>query len=294
MPSATDRTFDAGVLPLASGQIVVSETGDATSLFFSLFTENYAPWVHAGILAIEDGVAFVYDATGTLFPIPGVPPTSTVGGSVRRVALTRFVRGKRVVGFYAPGAGIDAVKLVAFARGHYARGTPFDAYFDADDSSALYCTEFVALGLQAAGAPAIQGSPMRANASLATTRNWLRIRARRLILAGQLLESAREVVIWSPDLERTQIEAYFAAKRELHRRFGAAARLGHLFRWTGFTLALRDEVRRFVDASLAAGAGHADDDESRIVVQRTVAALAQRYFSSTHTGEATLTPSAAP
>lgn len=257
VPSEVERargpvaSFDPAVFPIASGQIVVSETGDAMSLFFSLFTEDYAPWVHAGILAIEDGEPVVYDATGTLFPLPGLAPTTLVAGRVRRVALARFVRGKRVVGFYAP-ADVDTAKLLAFARLHHARGTPFDSYFDAEDSSALYCTEFVALALQAAGAAAIGGSPMRDNASLAVARGWLRIRAPRLILAGQLLQNAQEVAIWSADLSRAQVDAYFAAKRELHRRFVPASRLGDLFRWTGFTLALRDEVRRFVDARLAA------------------------------------------
>lgn len=252
-PQGPPAVFDPAALPLASGQIVVSETGDAMSLFFSLFTEDYAPWVHAGILALEDGEPVVYDATGTLFPLPGLAPTRLVGGRVRRVTLERFVRGKRVVGFYAP-AGVDTATLVAFARLHHARGTPFDPYFDAQDSSAFYCTEFVALALRAAGAAAIDGSPMRGNTSLAVARDWLHIRAPRLILAGQLLRNAHEVAIWSTDLSRVQVDAYFAAKRELHRRFGPASRLGDLFRWTGFTLALRDDVRRFVDARLAVDA----------------------------------------
>ena len=224
-PAAKEREFDASTLPLESGQIVVSETGDALSLFFSLFTEDFAPWVHAGILAIEDGVAYVYDANGTMLPIPGLPPTATVGGGVRRVSLARFVRGKRVVGFYTPTHGVDRAKLVAFAREHHARGTPFDSYFDADDKTALYCTEFVALGLEVAGAAPIIGSPMRDNVSLAKTREWLRVHAHRLILAGQLLDSAQEVAIWSPRWSRAQVEAYFAVKRELLFLFNVRSRL---------------------------------------------------------------------
>jgi len=285
-----DRRFDASALPLASGQIVVSETGDALSLFFSLFTQDFAPWVHAGILAIEDGVPYVYDATGTVWPIPGVRPTAMVGGGVRRVALARFVRGKRVVGFYTPAPEVDTTALVGFARMHHARGTPFDPYFDAGDASALYCTEFVALGLQAAGAPVIVGAPMRENTSLAATLDWLQIRARRLILAGQLLRAAHEVAIWSPDLSRAQVEAYFAAKRELHQRFGVNARLGHLFRWTGFTLALRDEVRVFFAAAFATGAALESDGAALVDVRRAVAALAEGQLRNAPGGEAALVP----
>ncbi|HYS13611.1 MAG TPA: hypothetical protein VEN28_09895 [Burkholderiaceae bacterium] len=285
-----ERRFDPSALPLASGQIVVSETGDAMSLFFSLFTEDFAPWVHAGILAIEDGAPYVYDATGTVWPIPGVRPTAVVGGGVRRVALTRFMRGKRVVGFYAPAPEVDTAALVDFARMHHARGTPFDQYFDAGDASAFYCTEFVALGLQAAGAPAIVGARMRENASLVTALDWLQIRARRLILAGQLLRSAREVAIWSPDLSRAQVEAYFAAKRELQQRFGANARLGRLLRWTGFTLALRDEVRVFFADAFAVGAALESKGAAPLDVQRAVAALAESHLRRPPGGEAALVP----
>src|SRR5262245_54174479 len=65
---AARKAFDVAAFPLASGQIVVSETGSALSLFFSLFTVDYARWVHAGIVAIEDGEVFVYDANGTPWP----------------------------------------------------------------------------------------------------------------------------------------------------------------------------------------------------------------------------------
>jgi hypothetical protein len=276
-----ERTFDASTLTLESGQIVVSETGDALSLFFSLFTEDFAPWVHAGILAIEDGVAYVYDANGTMLPIPGLPPTATVAGGVRRVPLERFVRGKRVIGFYAPAPGIDRAKLVAFAREHHARGTPFDSYFDADDKSALYCTEFVALGIETAGAVPIIGSPMRDNVSLAKTRGWLRVHAHRLILAGQLLDSAREVAIWSPRWSRAQVEAYFAAKKEVHRRFELDARIGHVFGWNGLTLQMRPAVRAFFEASLAAAAIADTTETSLADVRRTVARTAATWFRPT-------------
>ena len=250
-PKREQRPFDASVFPLAHGQIIVSETGGAMSLFYSLFAVDYAPWVHAGVVAIESGEAVIYDATGTFFPIPGFAPTATVTGAVRRVSVERFARGKRIVGLYALPPSADRERLVAFAREHYRRGTPFDSYFDTDDATALYCTELVALALKAAGVAAIEPTPIRDNASLTAARDWLRLRSRSVYLAGNLIGAANEVARWSADLSPPQIDAYFALKQELHRRFDAGARLGHLFQWSGSALRLRASVRTLVDSVLA-------------------------------------------
>ena len=276
-PKQERRGFDASTLLLAHGQIIVSETGGAMSLFYSLFAADYAPWVHAGIVAIEEGEAVVYETVGSFFPVPGFVPTDTVTGAVRRVSVDRFARGKRIVGVYALPVHTDPDRLVAFAREHYRRGTLFDPYFDTDDVSALYCTEFVAMALAAAGATSITPTPIRDNESLATARDWLHLRSRSVYLAGRLIESTREMARWSADLSPAQIEAYFAIKRELHRRFDAQARLGHVFRWNGFALSLREDVQRFVDAALAA----ADEPslDSRAVLAR-IDHLAQRHFDS--------------
>ena len=94
--------------------------------------------------------------------------------------------------------------------------------------------------------------PVREHASLAIARDWLRLRSRTVYLAGQLVDPARELARWSADLSPAQTDAYFAAKRELHRRFDSQARLGHLFRWGGTAVRLRENVQHFVDAALAA------------------------------------------
>jgi hypothetical protein len=233
--------------------------------------------VHAGIVAIEDGEAVVYEAVGNFFPLPGIAPTAMVSGAVRRVGIERFARGKRIVGLFALPPQVDGERLVAFARARQQRGTPFDAYFDTDDAGALYCTELVALALNAAGAARIEPVPIRNNASLSIARDWLRLRSRTVYLAGRLIDPANELARWSADLSPAQIDAYFAAKRELHRRFDAQARLGHLFRWSGGSLRLREQVQHFMDAALAA----ADDPT---LDPRTVSAridqLAQRHFDA--------------
>ena len=228
------------------------------SLFFSLFAVDDAPWVHAGIVAVEDGRAVVYEASGSFFPVPGLAPTATITGAVRRVGIERFVDGKRIVGLYAPAPHIDRERLVAFARAQWQRGTPFDPYFDSDDAEALYCTELVALALAAGGATPETTALRTANPSLAVARRWLRLRSDRVFLAGRLVATGREVGRWSTDLSSAQIDAYFAARHALHTRFVDDVRLGELFRWTGFGLRLREPVQRFVDDALALAADGRD------------------------------------
>lgn len=283
-PGQERRDLDVRVLPLAHGQIIVSEAGGAMSLFFSLFATEYAPWVHAGIVAIEDGQAVVYEANGDFLPLPGLSPTSTIRGEVRRVGVDRFVRGKRIVGLYALPPQADRERFVAFAREQHQRATPFDPYFDSDDASALYCTELVARALAEAGTDRSEATPVRDdNASLARARDWLHLRSRGVYLAGRLVEPQYEVGRWSPDLSSAQIEAYFAVKRELHRRFDADARLGHLFVWTDKGLRLREGVAQFYRVALGAAAAPGLDAHA---VPARVEQLARLYLGTGTTPDA--------
>ena len=257
-PARPRRNVDASRLPLANGQIIVSETGGAMSLVYSLFAAEFAPWVHAGIVAVEGAEVVVYEAQGALIPVPGVSPTATISGSVRRSSVADFVRGKRIVGLYDLPAAADRERVVAFAREHYRRRTPFDPFFDSDDANALYCTELVALALADAGMT-IEPTPVRHNRSLAVAREWLAMRSRSVYLAGRLVEPGLQAGRWSPDLSPLQIDAYFAAKRELHRRFDASARLGHAFAWTGMAVRLRESIAAFMEAAIGAAADPALD-----------------------------------
>ncbi len=283
--------IDARRLPFADGQIVVSESGGAMSLFFSLFARDYAPWVHAGIVAIEGGEPFVYEANGDFFPVPGVAPTATIRGVVRRVPASDFVRGKRIVGLLALPPGADRERFLAFAREQHRRGTPFDPYFDTDDAQALYCTELIALALAEAGAPAIEATPVRRHPSLAIAREWLGMRSGTIYLAGRLVDPGSLVGRWSADLTDAQVDAYFTAKSEIHRRFDAEARLGHVFAWSGTGMRLRPPVRQFFDAALAATADAAFDASEAV---RRVQALARDRFdaalAAVATGTAALPP----
>ena len=283
-PKTVRRDVTLNDLPLASGQIVVKDEGDAASLFVSLFAEDYSRWTHVGIVALEADGPVVYDTNGGFIPVPGLPPTTTFSGGMRRIPFAEYVSKEKIIGIYALPPGVDAGKVVTFARIQYERNTPFDAYFDGDDASALYCSELVALALQAAGSAPIRQAALRVNRSYAVIREWLRLRARQLFLPGQLIEPTRKIAVWSAELSPLQIEAFFEIRRELTRRFDPQTRLGHLFRWTGTALELRDEPQRFITASLAAfssTAPSASDTDPTDSVRQEVRRLADLHFSGT-------------
>ena len=265
---------------LSSGQILVRDDGDAVSLFVSLFAEEFMPWTHVGIISVEADGVYVYDTNGGLYPVPGLPPTSTYIGGPQRTPFDQYVSSARVIGIFAPPPEADNSKIAAFAREHFGRGTPFDAYFDNTDDSALYCSELVARALQAAGAAPIRPAPTRANRSYDVIRNWLRLRAAGFFLPGHFVDPTRQIALWSRELSLPQIEALFQARHELARRFTAEARLGHLFRWTGLTLTLREGPQRFMDSSLAAFAPGTSPQSDTGTVRHEIRRLADRHFST--------------
>ena len=67
-------------------------------------------------------------------------------------------------------------------------------------------------------------------------------------------------------------------------------RSGHLFRWTGTALELRDEPQRFIEASLAVFASHAGTTDS---VRQEVRRLAELHFTSVSPVGNALAPSSA-
>lgn len=265
-------------LPLAAGQIVASESGGATSLLFRLFNDSYSPYLHVGVLAREDGEFYVYHAVGTVKGSFLGVPTDAIGGTVKREPLFRYLGRQRIVAIYDPPAGVDAARMVASVRDSYERRVPFDAYFDPIDHQRLYCAELVALALEAGGAPPAPRRARRAHASLAVVLDWLKIRATELISTDDLIDPARQVALISRRYSPREIALHLAARAELHRRFTADQRLGHLFVWTGTKLDFRASVAEFVRAALALRPHDADLDPA--AARSEVAVLATRLLGA--------------
>ena len=247
--SASAGELDFHGLPLQSGQLVVSDSGEADSLLMSMLGEEYTPYGHAGILSIEGGKAYVYEGYALLWPFLSGPPTDAMRGHIRRVTLDEYIERQRVTSIFDPGAGIDKDAVVAFARARHDDGTQFDPYFDWRDHTRLYCTEFAALALNAGGRPLPTPVRVRDNPSLRVALDWLKVRAPEIVTAGSLTEGAERVALISRTLTAREVEAYFAAKRELHRRFTDDQKIGNMWSWSWRGLQLRPQIAAFLEAS---------------------------------------------
>jgi hypothetical protein len=237
-------------LPLETGQIIVTETTGATSLFLSLMTRDYEPYLHIGLIAIEGGQPYVYEAMAAIMPMPWARPNAHVGGGVQRVKLATFLERGGITAIYDPPASVDRRALGQFAEARWRERFPFDGRYDARDSSKYYCVEFVARALEAAGAAPIRATPITRNPSLQVALEWLEMRTPVLLMAGTVIDGARRVALLSRGLTETQIERYFVLKRELHGRFTPDQRLGNVMFWSRQRLRLRPRVDEFFEAGI--------------------------------------------
>jgi hypothetical protein len=247
--SASEGELDFHGLPLQSGQLVVSDSGEADSLLTAMLGEEYTAYGHAGIVSIEGGKAYVYEGYALLWPFLGGPPTDAMRGRIRRVTLEQYIERQRVTAIFDPGAGVDKAAVVAFARARHEDDTEFDPYFDWSDHTRLYCTEFAALALNAGGRPLPTPVRVRANPSLRVALDWLKVRAPEIVTAGSLTEGSERIALISRTMTAREVEAYFAAKRELHRRFTDDQKIGNIWSWSWRGLQLRPQIAAFLEAS---------------------------------------------
>ena len=253
-------------LPLETGQIIVTEHPGGASLFLSLATRDFSPYLHIGLIAIEQNQPYVYEAMGAMLPMPWARPNAHMGGGVQRVTLARFLARGGIIAIYAPPPIADRHVLAEFMRSSWRDFVPFDSRYDARDSSKYYCVEFVARALEAAGAAPVRATPVTRNASMRVALDWLDIRTGELLMAGSVIANERRVALVSRGLSETEIERYFLLKRELHRRFTPDQRLGSVVFWHRQKLRLRPRVDEYYEAG--------------ILTQTDPAVLADRMFET--------------
>ncbi|MGD2112475.1 MAG: YiiX/YebB-like N1pC/P60 family cysteine hydrolase [Gammaproteobacteria bacterium] len=266
----------AQTLELRSGQVVVTDSGGPAALFFALFAADYSPFVHAGILVMEEDEPFVYETYGRIRPRFGRRPTDLIRGRVQRSPLAEFVRRGKYVEIYELPPGVDAGRVTAYARAQHDGGTPFDPYFRSDEHDALYCTELVALALDAGGWQAPAQTPFPENPSLTRVRHWLGITGHGTVQARQLIAPERLVASLSVLREPERFQVYIELKRELHRRFTADQKLGNLFEWDGRRLLFRRPVQEYLMQGVEMYRGREVPPQAE--VRREVRALAVRMF----------------
>ncbi len=234
-------------LPLETGQIVLAEGGNPYSLLFSLCTERYFDFTHAGIIVMEDGKPWIYEMTGEYKPGIDDRPTDGIEGGCRRIGLEKYARGYLYLEVFDPPEGVDGLAVAAWAKKQLTDDTPFDPYFNYAEHETLFCTEYVQLALEAGGAPPIELAATQQHPSMRRLLGWLDVDQEAGLPAGLLVNAPRSIGALGslPTLKAAQ--GYFAAKRELHRRFTPDQQLGNLFEMTSFSeLVLRMPIMHFL------------------------------------------------
>lgn len=237
-------------LPLHSGQIIVSESGNRYSLFFSIMPKQFAPHIHAGILIFDGDKPYVYEALGSLGLFMGSQPTDNISGHIRRRPFDRFIDNENYTSIYNLPKNIDKNKVIQYALDHYQKKTPFDPYTNTESHERLYCTEFVAMALEAGSKESITLTPYRKNNSINKVRDWLKFVSNEIILADSLVQLENHVVTLSSRLTLRELRLYILMRYELHKRFTEDQRLGNIFQWTGAKLRLRKPVEHFMESAM--------------------------------------------
>lgn len=237
-------------IPVETGQIIVSEHTGATSLFLSLTTREFEPFLHTGIIVVEEDGPQVYEAMAAILPMPWDKPNKHVAGGVQRVTLQAFIERGGIIALYEPPATVDRARLTDFVREKRRQRFPFDGHYDSRDATKFYCVEFVVRALEAGGAPPIAASPLTANPSVQVALQWLGIDGPDMLMAGAVVAGERRVALLSRGLTEFQVGRYFELKRELHRRFTVDQRLGSVLSWRRQRLHLRPAVDEYFESGI--------------------------------------------
>lgn len=216
-------------LAIKSGQLVLTESPDATSFVFVLIPKKFYAFTHAAIISVEDGEPWVYDVTGEVRTFPlSKRLMDNVSGKMYRRRLFEYVSPNLYAEIYDPPAGADGEKIAAYARQKFKEGVEFDSYFDFRDHKKLFCSELVALAIEDAGGPKILPEPSNPNPSVVEGMRWLGVPAGEALPAGAFASPDRYVGALGQFPTRTAAWSYFEAKHELHRRFTTDQRLGFM------------------------------------------------------------------
>lgn len=221
-------------LPLRSGQLVLTESPDATSYAFFLIPERFYPFTHIAVLSIENGEPWVYDVTGQVATFPLKKRLlDNVKGTVYRRRFFEYVAANLYAEVYDPPPNAKPEAIAAFARRKYDQNVKFDTHFDSKEHSTLYCSEMVALAIQSAGGTPPPLERSNPNQSVTRAMSWLGVPRGEALPAGAFMSPERYVAALGQFANRTSAWAYFEAKREIFRRFTTDQRLGYVLELSG-------------------------------------------------------------
>jgi hypothetical protein len=237
-------------IPLESGQIIVSNSNTALNLIVTLTDDEYHPFAHAGIISIENNKPYVYHAIAKLRLLFNGSPTDLTKGVITRTPLGAFLKGKAVIEIYQPSSASLGEEMAAFAIRSHVERLPYDAVFDSVDRSRVYCSEFIVSAIESGGGTPVPLRPRSRHPSIDTIYQWLSIEATGHYFVHDLISNNKRVAHLSLDLTAKQTELFILLREELHRRFKPDQKIGYIMSWTGFGVALRPQVKLFIQRGL--------------------------------------------
>ena len=274
-PAAAGETIYYS-FPIRSGQILLSESFGAHALLFGLGTKRFYRFTHAALLMVEDGAPFVYEFSGEFKPTFAKTPPESIRGGLHRTPFLEYVKQHVFVEVFDPPRDADPSRMVAKVAELRIHAPDFDPYWHWGEDR-YYCTEFVAAVNKAAGGQIPALVPVTPNPSLRTLLAWFGLHDETTLPAGAFEDPTREVAAFSIWPTRTAVDAFFAAKAEVHRRFTIDQKVGDVFVLDGHEITMRPAVAAFLDRAPhlfdhAAKAPSADE------IARAVDALAVESF----------------
>ena len=146
-------------IPLKSGQVILTESPEATSFGFMLMPDQFYYFTHGGVVVMEEGEAWVYEIAAEIVTFPFHERVlDNVDGKVARRRLFEYVMPNLYAEVMDLEPGVDGGKVADFVRDHYKRKTKFDAFFRWNEHDTLFCTEFVELSQRAGAGSAVASS----------------------------------------------------------------------------------------------------------------------------------------
>jgi len=237
---------------LSSGQIVLTDdSGTPMALVATISLLDFLPYTHAGFLVMENDEPFVYEMQTDVADMRKFGTIDWLKGTMIRESLKDEISSHAIVSVFDLPPEADRGRLLAYIKKAYEQHVPFDPLFDATDHSRLYCSEFIAAGLEQANASSVQPAHFRDYTPFAAAFRLRNIPDTGVFAPGLFADPARHVATFSEDLSPAQITADFEIKRELHRRFTSDQRFGALFEIQGNSnIELRPAIQQFMSQAM--------------------------------------------
>ena len=233
-------------LPFRTGQIVLSEAPGPYGILFTLAPSRFFRFTHSALIVLDaNGDPYVYDMSAEFKPTLATEPAGSLFGGIRRTPLADYVGMHLYVEVFEPPPHVDRVRVAARVAELLGKRVKFDAAWDFQDHSRLFCSEFVVEALAAGGAARPPLIPLTDNPSLRTVLTWFGVTSVESLPAAALPRE-RRVAAYSVWPTRAAAEAYLEAKRELYRRFTREQNIGNLLVLEQYTVKLRAPVAEFL------------------------------------------------